>query len=250
MSKELLLNIESHLEDDKSRQAIERVVDALDSKRDLDLPEVLLVKLNSVGDDPLKEPKIREKQEEIDKLLESNEIDADEAPIELLEVIYTAEEINELHKSGISLAEFQKLGTEIASKVFSQMKLSEDGSYEFKEVDSHKDMAVLSFYERKELRKMVRGVDSIVAQIQQKFAEAHIASKSTKNKEVDKVSKILEEMKELKPKSIEAQKELADKALLYSKLNTKDMSEWEKNLAVQKVIAMAKDAYTPPLGKN
>jgi hypothetical protein len=250
MSKVLLQNIEAHLKDGESKHAIETLVSALDKKRDLVLPVVLKEKLDQIKITPIDEKAISLKQKEIEEMLKSGELDEREAPIELLETIFTAEEFEKLHASGITFAEFQLLGREIKDKVFDFKHLDEKGNLVYKEVDSHKDMAVLTFLERKDMRKAIRKTVNFGIEINKKLQEATKLNNSDSEGNQEKITQILAEVKEIQNEVEVATKNLTEKALELSKLDKKTMTEWEQNLAVAKVIEMADDRYTPPAGKK
>jgi len=247
MSKELLDNIETHLEDEKSKLAITQLVTALDEKRDLKLPAVLEEKLNLVKDNPLEAKEIKTKQDEIEKMIESGEIDASEASIELLDAVLTIEELNKFHSDGITLVEFQKLGIEISDKVFGHKHFNEDENYVYKEIDSHKEMNILSFHERKEIRKLSKKVKT---NAMKNFQKLQTAKKINDGKQSEKVSDIISEIKAENEKSEKLVKELHNKAIKYSGLDKNSMTKWEQDLAIAKIIDMAEDNYTPPLGKK
>jgi len=250
MSKELLKNIEAHLKDSQSRYAIETLVLQLDKKRDLILPAVLKEKLDKVKTTPVDEKAIALKQKEIEEMLENGELDEREAPIELLETIFTVEEFEKLHASGITFVEFQLLGREIKDKVFDFKYFDEKGNLVFKEIDSHKDMAILTFMERKDIRKLIRKNVNFGIEISRKLQEARQLNNSHSDSNQEKINQILDEVKQRQGEVEVAAKELNEKALELSKLDKKNMTEWEQNLAVGKVIEMADDRYTPPLGKK
>lgn len=253
MSKVFLDNVAEHLKDEKSKKAIEELVGALDAKRDLVLPASLKAKLEKVGNNPLEAKEVATKTEEINKQIIDGTLDKMEANLDLLEAVLNKDELESLYKDGVTLAEFELLGEEISNKVFYHKHLDEENNLVFKEVDSHKDMEILSYYERKEIRTLFKKVVSL----QNKLSEVYKkAMQSINNKDKDEnsrekaVKEAEAEMKEIGEKAKLANDELKEKAFKYAKLEKKDMTEWEQGLLVAKVKEMAEDRYTPPKGKN
>jgi hypothetical protein len=251
MSKVFLNNIAEHLKNEKSKKAIEELVGALDAKRDLVLPKVLQEKLDKVGNNPLEAKEVDEKAEEINKKIADGEFDNMEANLDLIEAVLTSNELVTLYEDGVSLAEFELLGKEISNKVFYHKYLDENNNYVFKEVDSHKEMEILSYFERKEIRTISKKIDSLqnkLAQITQKGISLIRKSEESQHDKI--VDDTQEEMEKIKEKTKPLIEELKEKAFKYAKLEKKDMTEWEQGLLVAKVEEMAEDRYTPPKGKN
>jgi len=253
MSKELLKNIESHLQDEKSKIAISNIVAVLDAKRDAVLPKVLEEILEKVKNNPLAEKEIKKKQDEIQEMMLQGELEGDEPAIELLDAVSTPEELGKLHEAGITLAEFVKLGTEINIKVFSHKYLDENENYVFKEPPSHKEMKVLSFHESKEVRKQGKKVRAEANKVILKYQEARSISENGKtdaDAATEKIKSLTQEIKEMQEDTKSVSEALNEMALKYSGLDKNSMTEWEQNLAISKVIAMAEGSYTPPMGKS
>ena len=253
MNKELLENIKDHLSDKNSRRVIAEVVSVLDVKRDLVLPAVLKSKLDTVKNNPLEATEVYQMQEEITKNIADEEIDISETPIELLEAIMTSGELTKLAKDGVTLEEFMKLGNAISEKVFGLKYLNDKDKLVYKEPESHKEMAVLSFYERKEIRRLNKKITSIGNKITKKRTEAYIIfeGEGTSEEKNKKSNVLLSDINGLGEDAKILAKERDETSLKYSGLDKKNFTtKWEEDLAIVKVIDMASDLYTPPMGKK
>lgn len=236
--------IEELLKDKRANKAITALVNELEKQQDLKLPPKLQIILDKVKTTPLEELDIDAKQQEVEAMIESKDLDISEAEIELLEAILSEEDFERLHKDGISLEEFKKLGTAVREKVFGHKYLDSKDKLVFKEIDAHKEMKLLSFFEKKKVRKLASTNQNLAKKAFQKLHQAQI------NPNEEKIEAALEEVKEINEQNAIVKKELDALAIKYSGLEIEDKTEWEKNLVVAKVIEMANDTYVPPVGKN
>ena len=222
------------------------------------VPALLQTKLNSIGINPLVETNIATKQLEINKSLISQELDPIEEPLELLEAIYTHDEVEAMFKDGITIPEFKLFGEAVKSKVFGYKYFDENEKHIFKEIDAHKELKTLSFYERKEIRKLSKKQqNSSVSAYRKIFESEKITKKNGIQKtnltaeEIEKVQSIAAEVTEINEVTLKIQDEIIALCLEKSGLVIdKNTSKWVKDLTVAKMIAMANNEYTSPLEKN
>lgn len=206
----------------KYPKQFEELASKLKKDDEYKLPKVLQDKLDSIKNTPLDELKIDNKMKDSIAALETGDIQSDEVNIEIVEAIYSVDEIQNLLDTDCKLKDVAEFGARVINKVFS----FKDDKEELKEIPSHKNLKPLAYLEKKELRKIVNKLRSLLTGANL-YTEENLNKLQEVNKEV---------------------KEYVLRKCSYLDLDS--MSQWEKNLLVEKVKANATGNYEPQMGKN
>jgi len=231
MKKKVLEKVEEL--SDKNLELVSGFIDNLTKKKNL-LP-VFEEKLKTIKNNPIQEPKIAEKQKQIEKLASKGKIEPTEVLLEIVESVYSIEELEELEKEHkLELQDFVYFGGALSDKVFSKKEIV-DGVEVFKEIESQNDLKPVSYSKKREIRKQFS-----------KYEQATKKAKETVDKGERDEAKLIELQEEIKRQ----EKLLNIKIQEGHNLDTSNMSSWEKELLNQKVVANSFGSYTPPLGKK
>ena len=260
-NENLLSDIESLIIDEKSEKALTELVSLLKINKETKMPKALEEFLDNLKDNPIEEKEFSSFYDELLKKIKTKEIDADDAHLELALFVIGDEVIaDKLFKDGVSLIEFSKLGAKSALKVFDLKYFDENEKLVFKEVESHKDMKVLSLMEIMKIKKAKniadKKTDDEVAKTNKLLTKAQELqeSKNTDKKQLKKldeaIKKFTESVKTRDEKIDNIKSDFTKTLLGYAGLKQKDMTKWEVDLALAKILSMCSDEYTPPLGKN
>lgn len=200
-----------------------------------DLLPVFEDKLKTIKNNPIDEPKIAKKQKEIEELAKEGEIDQAEILLEIIEAVYTVEEIEALESEhNIEIKDLIKFGGAITEKVFGY-KETVNGEEIFKEITSQDNLKPVPYSKKREIREQHK-----------KYTKAiNVAVEATKNQTPD-----LEELKALEAEIKKQEKLLDIKINEGCNLDMSEMTDWEKELLKQKVIGNSFGAYMPPVGKK
>ncbi len=260
-NEKLLSDIETLVTDKNSEKAILEIVNFLKLKREIEIPKALEKYLDGLKNNPVDEKEFNIFYEELQEKILSKEIDDNDASLELSLFVIGDDGISdELFKDGVSLIEFSKLGVSASLKVFDLKYLNDDGKLVFKEIESHKDMKVLSLMEIMKIKKAKsiadKKTDDEIAKTNKLLTKAQKLqdSKNTDKKQLKKLDEAIEKFTKsakIRDEKIANIKSDFTKTLFgYAGLKQKDMTKWEVDLALAKILSMCSDEYTPPLGKN
>lgn len=192
-----------------------------------ELPEIFKNKLLEIKSTPMEEEKINAKRGEI---LARGDVSQLDYALELVEAVYTIEELDKINEDKeLALKELVQFGIEIDNKVFG-LKTIVDGVGVYKEIESQNELKPLSYSAKKKIRDLSGKTRKLMDKLQNE-------------NNVEKVTTMLDEVKALN--------EEFTKAISSShNLNETNMTQWEKDLLVSKLVAHSMDNYTPPLGKK
>lgn len=196
---------------------------AEDLTREIKLPKVLEDKLETIGNSPLDEPVIAETRETILKKQEHGDLSPLDYPLDLLESVYTIDEIENLD---VDINELSTFGMVLHKKVFS-LREKVDGKEILKEIPSQNELKPISYQSKRKIRSIslkIKELNSIER------------SKPEEKRDFTEIEKLFKEQKQIIQES--------------HNLNTNSMSEWEKELLTEKIIAHAFGNYMPPMGKK
>lgn len=207
---------------EKYPKQFEELASKLKKDDEYKLPKVLQEKLDSIKNTPLDELKIDKKMKDSIAALETGEIQSDEVNIEIVEAIYSVDEIQNLLDTDCKLKDVAEFGARVINKIFP----FRDEKEELKEVSSHKNLKPLAYLEKKELRKIVNKLRNL-------FTGANPYT----------------------PENLEKLQEITKEVEAYvlrkcSYLDLDSMTKWEKDLLIEKVKANATGNYEPQMGKN
>jgi hypothetical protein len=239
-TKELLLQLEPFAESQGS--IIQSFIDKLKKEKEQKLPQVFEDKLATVGNNPIEEPKIAELRDEINKKLKDGEIDKIEALLDIIEGIYTIDELNNMDTD---IKELIKLGSRLSVQVFGYTYEDENKNTIYKEVPSQDDLQPLSYSQKREVRKLIKDSRKIYDEAEEKANKIDLKIENGED-----VSTLLEESTEAFKKVSELAESNKEKILGMCNLDYKSMSEWEQELLHQKLIANASGNYQPKVGKK
>jgi len=237
-------NIKAKIEtlNNKQLKDTEKFIENLTKKNDL--PEILQIKLDGIKNNPIAEPKIAAARDKIVKALNKKEISTTDATLELIEAVYTIEEIEEIEvEYKLEIKDLIKFGNEIALKVFGKKELV-DGEEVFKEIESQNDLRPIPYSKKRKVRDAFQKVGDISQKALNELKKYEgkddvKLSEKAKNKVAD-LDKKMNEAKELLDREVNSA----------HNLDTSDMTEWEKELLHDKVVANCFGNYIPPMGKN
>ena len=207
---------------EKHPKKFEELAEKLQKEENYTLPKVLEDKLNAIKNTPIEEKAIADKMKSSTKEMEDGNIQSDEINIEIVESIYTIDEIQKLLDTDCKLKDIAEFGARVINKVF----IFKDENGELKEIESHKDLKPLAYIEKKELRKITNKIRNVFAG-ENPYTEVNLK----------KFQKVQEEARDY----------VFEKCKY---LDIDSMSDWEKNLLVEKVKANATGHYEPQMGKN
>ena len=192
-----------------------------------ELPEIFKNKLAEIKSTPMEEVAISSKKDEILARGDASQFDY---VVELVEAVYSIEELDKINEENpITLKELAQFGLEIDNKVFG-LKTIVDGVEVYKEIESQNELKPLAYSKKKEIRDISNKTRKLMDKLQ-------------KEEDSEKINAILEELKELD--------EVFVKTISSShNLNEANMTKWEKDLLVSKLVAHSMDNYTPPMGKK
>lgn len=240
----MLKKIEVLLKD--NGPAFEALVEKLENEKAYKLPEVLQKKLDSIGNNPIDEKGLADKKEQINKLIEDGELDANEVLLEMLEEIYSITEIETMqsvHKLDIN--DLTRFASAVSVKVFPVKEKNELGEEILKETPSQDALQPISYGVQKLLRTETKKYNRLLGKMKESLDKA--------NKLIENDESIEEELKyqeELNKKTEQSLEDLKNLTYKHSGLDTTEMGKWELELLYNKMLSMTFGAYTPPLGKN
>lgn len=192
-----------------------------------ELPEIFKNKLSEIKSTPMEEEKINAKRDEI---LARGDVSQLDYALELVEAVYTIEEIDKINEEKeLALKELVQFGIEIDNKVFG-LKTIVDGVEVYKEIESQNELKPLPYSAKKKIRDLSGKTRKLMDKLQNE-------------NDIEKVNAILDEVKVLN-------EEFTKTISSSHNLNETNMTQWEKDLLVSKLVAHSMDNYTPPLGKK
>ena len=244
MSKEkkMIDRIEVLLEENPN--AFTPLVEKLEKAKEYKLPQVLQKKQDSLKNTPMDEEDIAEHRDMLQKQVEAGEMEYSESTLELVESIYSTEELKELQSlHDITLTDLVKFSIAVTDKVFGLREEDENGELHLKEVASQKELQPLFYDTQKLIRKESKKHDRKVSQLQDSV-------RGFGDQKTQDISEVIQANKKLAEEVKESARNLKLLARKHSRIETDEMSEWELDLLQTKMIAMAHGNYTPPAGKN
>lgn len=211
------------------------------------LPQILQKKLDTIKTNPLVEPKIATKQEEIQKAIDEGTLTLQEAPLEILEAIYSIEEIESLEEEhNLEIGDLILMGNEVAEKVFSYTEKIQ-GNEVYKEIETQNSLKPVKYSKKREIRDVYKKYGNLIQELTFLYKKSENALSLGLEKELENIKK---ELESLQDKVEQEEKILNQKVNDAHDLDTSTMSEWEKELLKQKVIANCFGNYMPPMGKK
>lgn len=259
MSRKILNRLESISESKNTKDELAIFVKELKDEYEPKLPKVLEEKLNNIKNNPLDEPKIAELKNKLSKKVLDKKIDDAELFLQITEFVIDENELEQMFSDGIGLEQFAFFGKSVVSKVFDLRFLNEDKESVLKEIESQNNLKVLSYKETREIKKARIIQDNKVHKKQREYSE--LVKKLEKvNSKKDKTDKDNTYIKKLTASLEKVIKEYSEIATENEKIiitfiekfgiDIKDITDWEKELLIHKIVAMSEGQYTPPMGKN
>ena len=226
-AKKLLMTLEPFAE--THAKTIENLVKKLTLEKENKLPQIFADKLATIKNNPLEEKDIVTIFESAKENIEAGTLDAEELYSEILEAVYTIDELNEF--THLNAKDFLNLGLAVVEKIFGFTYEDENNNKIYKEVPSFNGLNPMSYIDRKNFTKELKNNYKIIRDmvIEEEWTEIQ----KTSFAEYDK-------------------KMLATKVKWLEKtgLDIEKMVEWEKNLLFELIKAHVNGEYTPTMGKN
>jgi hypothetical protein len=223
---------------EKEQELVSNFIDNLTKKTNL-LP-VFEEKLKSIKNNPVEEPKLAKAQLEIAEKMKNNEIESTEALLEIVGAIYTDEEIEAIElEYNFELKDVVKFGGAVSDKVFGYKEIV-DGVEVFKEIESQMNLKPIPYSKKREIREQQKKYSDAIGKL------VGYLNETEKNfEEIDEVK-----LKDLQENAEKEEKIFSGKISSAHNLDTSSMSDWEKELLKQKVVANSFGNYMPPMGKK
>lgn len=239
-TKDLLLKLEPFVETHKG--ALEAFISKLEKEKERKLPQVFEDKLKTIGNNPIEEPKLAELREEINKKVADGEIDEADALLDIIEGIYTVEDLNGMDTN---ITDLIKLGARLSVQVFGYTYEDENKNTIYKEVPSQDDLQPLSYSNKRKVRQLIQASQKQFQEAEQ-FARTVQASIENGDDVSDKLEKSTEKFKKVSELAESNKKQI----LSMCNLDYNSMSEWEQELLYQKLLANVSGNYQPKVGKK
>jgi len=252
-TKEVLLKLEKTVENmSESQQAIftelaplvtenesifENLIEKINEEKNRVMPEVLAEKLKTIRNNPLEEPKLHKIQEELSKKLLAGEISNEDALLDLLEGVYTIEDLDAM--PNLNIKDLLTFAGAVSNKVFLFTYEDEKKNEITKEIPSQNELLPLTYTNKKVIREMLKSNQKVISAIQKSYRNAQTMTEEELNKSSEDIKAYTEQLEEQKKK-----------VLGMCNLDVSSMSDWEKNLLYKKLIDNANGSYTPPVGKR